>query len=932
MKSFKIFLILLCAVLLSAGCLIAFADCGGDDDGDGNGAPKDDGNKNEDDKDDDDRMGKEEEKGEGIFSGGCPVEGKATATVIAGSEMRMEGPDAIGTEGDILIYNSRAAFIVENIEHRNAYYPYGGVLVDAAAVEGCGQASPEQFQELGFFAGALNISEYNLSIIRCFKGESLEIINDGSDGKAAVVRATGVDDYYWTVELQLIRDTAVSGNKKALSESFGLKIVIDYILEPDSNVLEIKATFTNESSEKRRITAAALIMFGDTAPVRYYSNTVLTVADYNLDQEVPWVAASRGDGAWAFAEGNANLAVVSIADITVLLNINRLLDEPITLSPAGEDGSSHTVTYYLSVGATDSNSATKHLWYYNAEPMPGKRYELVPIDGIVLDKISGEPLEGALVELQAKNTNNEWRILDSFYTDNLGKFSGEIPKFVRRQMEYRLVAHLKGRSSTEPVTVDPANPSSYTLEFSQGGTLQYDVRDENGDSIPAKILLWKNGEVAWRIYTTTGNGEELVVPGEYEYTVSRGYEYTTAAGNLTIKEGEETEISIELTHAVDTEGFLSFDGHCHAGPSPDNVISVPERIATVAAEGLDVVASTDHEFVGSWQWGIDETGLNDWVATVVGEEVTAPVPEHTNMYPVEPRFDINARGGYVEWYHLDIAEIYTAERGRGAKIVALNHPREYMYLIQYDPVAGKPQLNDPTMLGLKDDSALWDWNFNTIELMNGPEFIFPKPDNPIRSGLFEAWMSFLNFGYHITAVGVSDAHDYGIPGMPRSYFVSSSDSVAEFNEDELVTAMIEGRVLLSNGAFARLAVNGDGEMGDLVADGDGEVELSVHIEAIPEVDVKYFKVYLNCDQILNIPASAPDEVVKYSGELQVAVERDSHIVVMGFGENEIPRAFNRYNPYGTPRFVTNPIYIDYDGNGKFDPPGGKTCAYDLDAP
>ena len=47
-----------------------------------------------------------------------------------------------------------------------------------------------------------------------------------------------------------------------------------------------------------------------------------------------------------------------------------------------------------------------------------------------------------------------------------------------------------------------------------------------------------------------------------------------------------------------------------------------------------------------------------------------------------------------------------------------------------------------------------------------------------------------------------------------------------------------------------------------------------------------------------------------------------------------PVADRRPDKRGMPSMstATNPIFIDHDGNGAFDPPGGKTCAYDMVAP
>jgi hypothetical protein len=84
----------------------------------------------------------------------------------------MQGPDAVGTVGDFLLMNEKAAFIVQNAAHANAYYLYGGILVDAVALDGCEQASLERFQELGLLVGSLNSTDFTQSILRFFRAET----------------------------------------------------------------------------------------------------------------------------------------------------------------------------------------------------------------------------------------------------------------------------------------------------------------------------------------------------------------------------------------------------------------------------------------------------------------------------------------------------------------------------------------------------------------------------------------------------------------------------------------------------------------------------------------------------------------------------------------------------------------------------------------
>jgi hypothetical protein len=181
-------------------------------------------------------------------------------------------------------------------------------------------------------------------------------------------------------------------------------------------------------------------------------------------------------------------------------------------------------------------------------------------------------------------------------------------------------------------------------------------------------------------------------------------------------------------------------------------------------------------------------------------------------------------------------------------------------------------------------------------------------------------------------MGNSDAHDYETVGTPRDYFPASSDEPAQFNEDDLVRGVKEGRVVVSNGAFARVKINGTAGPGDVVTATGGEVDLAVHIEAIPEIDVTHFKIYVNCDQVMTIATTDPDKAVKYDGTVKAPIARDSHVVVVGFGKDPLPRGLSQFDATRVPRFTTNPIYVDKDGNGTFEAPGGKACTYDLNGP
>jgi hypothetical protein len=403
---------------------------------------------------------------------------------------------------------------------------------------------------------------------------------------------------------------------------------------------------------------------------------------------------------------------------------------------------------------------------------------------------------------------------------------------------------------------------------------------------------------------------------------------------VTLSPTEPATLTFRLPRVINTDGYLNFDGHVHGGPSPDSPVTVPDRIRSLAAEGIEVAVSTDHEALINWEPGRQASGLSDWVATVLGEEVTPPLPEHHNAYPFV-QDPTTVRGSPPDWRGLDIVGLHAAIRERGAQIISLNHPRlgcNYMCVVGYDRLTGETSLEDPTLLGFQEDAELWSWDFDTIEYQNDNRQVFVDPAAPESTGLFEDWMSFHNLGYPVTAVGVTDVHGEDALGLPRNYFLAPVDSPTEFTDDMLVTAMQQGRSVVSTGAFADILVNGAAQLGDTVTDTDGEIDIELRIEALPEIDVTHFTVFANCDEVGTFLTTDSDAIVKFDGSVQVSVEEDAHIVVLGFGRELLPRNLPQFNPEGVPRFTTNVIRIDADGDGEFTEPGGKTCSYTLTPP
>ena len=842
------------------------------------------------------------EVGEGLFAEGCPVEGEALARVI-GVDASLPGEGvAVGTRGDALLANEHAAFVVTEPDKGSTYYYYGGVVADASPMRGC-VPGDDKLDEVGLVLGELDLLEFSQSVLRGFRGEAMEVVNDGSDGQAAHVRVTGVDDTYWLVEYELIKDAMDDGGR-AQSGPFGVALTVDYVLEPDSQVLRIDFTVENLGDDDITLFNASLLSFGPTMDVYSYASDEIGVGGLSLDYGIPWILTTDLESSLVYAVEDGSLAYTRISGIDVAVDIGNAVGDPLALVP----GQTGTRTMFLSVA--DGSSATPPLAQVNPEPLPELSYTLSEVTGTVIDA-GGEAAAEVEVVLEARAPDADWGTLDLTVTDADGAFSMPAPDFAG--WDFRVVARGDGRDDGAELEVVLGD--AVELDISRAGVLTYSIEEE-GAASPGRIALTRDDGASMDLWVV-GSGSAAVPPGTWSYAVTRGYEFSAVTGTVEVPAGGEGAISVSLDRVVDTAGWMSADTHVHTSHSPDSRMLPQDQLTHAAAHGLEVMLNTDHEHIVDMRHEVADAGLETWVVNVTGEEVTAVVPEHMTMFPVEP--DGSFRGGIVSWYQKDIEELFGAMRERsGGGINLFNHPG-YLDDVGWDRTQVAPTLDDPTLLGLAEDAALWSWDFDGIEVMNGH-------GNPFVDGKerFDNWMSMVNAGYPIVAIGCSDAHGGDDVGFPRTYFASPTDDPAAFADEDLVSSIRAGAIQASAGAFARVSVEGAGP-GETVAPSGGVV-LDVEVQAADYADVTHVVVFANCDQVAAVEATDPGGVVKLDGSVELELAEDAQLVVAAFGTEYLPDGLPQYDASVTPRVLTSPIYVDLDGDG-WDAPGGKACSY-----
>lgn len=357
-----------------------------------------------------------------------------------------------------------------------------------------------------------------------------------------------------------------------------------------------------------------------------------------------------------------------------------------------------------------------------------------------------------------------------------------------------------------------------------------------------------------------------VEPGEYLLAYSRGPEYEMRTQRVTVKPYGATKITPgKLRRVLKTPGFIAGDFHIHANPSPDSGVFVLQRALAASGEGLDVLHSSDHDYLTDYFPLVADLENRGWIpaghmATVIGDEITPNNMGHIHAFPLV-RTDAS-NGGAFDWskhpddrsdpgpdYQLSVQEILDGVRAAtpGDVVLQMNHIADEALSLLNVPGTitspayrdeGAPMLSvytDPVMVRYPaslTDEAPYAWgstpftskDFTAVELTIGPEVV----ENKLWETGLPQWFNLLNAGLLWTATGDSDTHMIHFPvGMPRNFIQSDLDpadgmgeNFAAFDQQAYARAINAHRVVVTTGPMIRLtAKTHDGtqvQLGDTV--------------------------------------------------------------------------------------------------------------------
>lgn len=482
---------------------------------------------------------------------------------------------------------------------------------------------------------------------------------------------------------------------------------------------------------------------------------------------------------------------------------------------------------------------------------------------------------------------------------------------------------------------------SYTNESTyQPGTAKISVVDQNGRSIPAKVEFRGNGDTPtpnWGpetaehfvrnlAYTADGQFSVPLQSGNYDLIVSHGPEYDAAFLTLKVVAGETAPLTVTLPRTVQTPGWVSSDFHSHSSPSGDNTGSQRGRVLNLAAEHIEFAPCTEHNRISSYEHHIKALGLQPFLATVSGMELTgSPLPlNHQNVFPLihKPRTQDGGGPTTDSSPETQMERIFLWD-DRSEKLIQQNHP-DIGWLFYDKNGDGEPDEGYSRTFALMNvmevhpvDRIL---DLARVDTRNG--------EAPMNSRMLR-WLQLLNQGHRIFGVVNTDAHyNFHGSGGLRNWIRSSTDDPAKIDSTEMMKAARQGHLIMSNGPYLSAEFTSGAAPAPVVCGSDlsapdGHVTATVKVQCPNWINVDTVFLLVNGRRsaemtftINDNPDEFHDGPVRFEKQIDVPLKNDAQIIVVAGHQTEVlgDVAGGSWASQH-PAVLTNPVFVDVDGDG-----------------
>lgn len=774
--------------------------------------------------------------------------------------------------GDFALASSAGfALIVEDVGVSDLYDRFGGRPVGIARVEGGALTDAGDFNEILFgFSTFLT------------RTESVTVMNDGSDGNAAVVRVNGPlapIDFAGDV-LDILRN----GNEFA-----GFPSSMEYRMEPGADHVEVSMTVENPNVRMERPRRALFGIFqGNRMPILNpttgfgtLAGNVAYVAFADLDERTSWALVSPPEQQIA--------SQIDISGVTVM----QLDEDPL---PGCARTTVQLGSIALGTGVNGAQTAAIRMAGGTTRTITGTVFEA---DGTT--PVSGVHVHASVGETYHSRTTSG---VD-------GTYSLEVP-----MSAVSVTAFRRGSDVSAPTSV-AMGASTGDVLLPEVGYLDLDVRvDESplpariqvlpvGGSVPTPPPSYGEHEVTnGRVhvaFTADGTASLPLAPGEYDVIVSHGYEYSLHQERVSVTAGATIPLGLSLAHSVDTTGWMCADYHIHTTRSPDADDDADIKVLGLVADGVEIPVRSEHEYADDFQPTITRLGLTAWAHGIAGEEMTTWVWGHFGVFPMV--VDPTRRNGNIPNVYDGALppDAFAEIRARADNpLLIINHPRSsgpgfgYFTVADYDRVTG--------MVGRADH---WDEEFSVVEVFNESSFAQNR-DETVAD-----WFSFLTRGRRVFAVGSSDSHRiYGVPvGYPRTCLDLGTDDPLAITPEMVRDATEQGRSYVSGGVYLDVTANaGTAGPGDTVMGAGAMATIHVVVQAADWIDVDELELIVDGESVMTMPLTVgADPIVRFDGDLTVPVAAAGSFAVV---HARATSDMQLLHPGREPFAVSNPIFFE----------------------
>jgi hypothetical protein len=608
--------------------------------------------------------------------GGSPTGGASVARQIADTADCVGGPLSRCRAGDYLLANDRIRVVVQDLQ-RNLFGigAFGGQIIDADLVRTVGP-DRDNFEEMSAAINLENTAHYT----------SLVVLNDGSDGQAAIIRVTGVDDL-----LDLINPSSVLAGfgqpfpASANDVDLPIEVMTDYVLEPGTNYVRIETTLQNLAAMQLKIFFGDFVNGSGQAalwqPGYGFGEPLITtrcaLASPNPCDFFAYEGYNDGAGvSYGYVDSTAHRlstfttvgVSVPLIGTEVILAVIGVAQPNHVLEPLGMPGDQKTIVRHFVVGDGTVQSIID----------ARSEIQLLATGDVVgTVTVGGVPVAGADVVLIGTVTdgpvfvNTPRNVVAHTTTDAAGQY-----RLSAAPGSYTLEANLEGAPYegggatpvAHPVTLAAYTSATQNIAFPATGAIQVSVTNEAGAPFAAKASVvgfdpssdpLNTQQILNLVTNRTGifndrqedgipfglsqvhfidpSGTTPVVPiepGSYRVVLSHGPEYSVAASDIAVVAGATTPVSGQIARVLDTTGFVGSDFHVHSIDSADAQVSRADRVRTMLAEGVDFFTPSDHEFRADFAPTIAALGASSLVGTATSNEITTFDYGHFNAWPM----------------------------------------------------------------------------------------------------------------------------------------------------------------------------------------------------------------------------------------------------------------------------------------------------------